>query len=308
MSQTTRRGSAVSGVVVPILTPMADEGRPDLAALRRQVRRCVDAGVDAIFVGGSAGMGPMLTDAQWQAALEAAAEENGGAAALLAGIITTSTQRALERIAVSRACGASSIVVTPTFYIALKRDDEMLAHFEACRGATDQDMIVYNIPSCTASTISHAVLHRVAANGWTSAVKESSGDRPYFERVLSIGREFGINILQGNEPDIAWGLKKGAAGIVPVCANYDPALFVSAVRAARKGDAQELDAIQTRISAVREAILVGEHNWIAGIHCALQTLGIGNGRPLLPLREVDARRREIIEGLLQKSAADGVGA
>lgn len=296
---TTRPG----GVIIPVLTPVAEGGVVDEVGFRSLIRRCIAAGADAIFVGGSAGMGPMLTDAQWQAAVSIAADETGSATQLFVGIITTSTQRAIDRIRVSQRIGCNTIVVTPTFYISLVRDEEILAHFAACRDATDQEMIVYNIPSCTHSTISAEVLRAVAQKKWTRTIKESSGDRQYFSKILEVGRELDINVLQGNEPDIAWGLKEGAAGIVPVCANCEPAPFVEIVRSARAGDWGRVDQLQELIDKVRDAIIVGDHNWIAGLTYAISVLGIGSGKPLLPLQPVGEARCKVINDLFADMAS-----
>lgn len=277
-----------------MLTPLRDDGKLDVPAFSRLINRCIDAQVDAIFVGGSAGMGPMLTDAQWEHAVETAAAATAGKVRLLVGIISTSTQRALASIRISQRLGCQTIVVTPTFYIALRRDDEMLAHFRACHDATDQEMVIYNIPSCTNSTVSLPVIRAAAEQGWTRAIKESSGDRQYFEKVLALGRELGISVLQGNEPDIEWGLRSGASGIVPVCANCEPSTFVGAWYAAQQGDFNTLTTLQQRIDLLRETILVGDHNWISGLFCALSALNIAHGRPLLPLQPVEDERRERI--------------
>jgi 4-hydroxy-tetrahydrodipicolinate synthase len=282
------------GVIVPLLTPLTDNGQIDTSAMRKLINRCVSAGAEGIFIGGSAGMGPMLTESQWETALATAVDAVGDAALVLSGIIATSTQRALLQIRASQRLGCRTIVVTPTYYITIRTHDEMLAHFQACREATDQQMVIYNIPSCTGSTIPPSVVRAVAESGWASAMKESSGDRTYFTQMLEAARGTGMVVLQGNEPDIAWGLRSGAAGIVPVCANCEPATFVAAVQAARAQDWSRLDELQKRVDVVRDTILVGDHNWISGLFCACNALGIGNGMPLLPLQQVGEERRDRI--------------
>jgi 4-hydroxy-tetrahydrodipicolinate synthase len=279
------------GVIVPILTPLTDNGRVDAVGLKTLAGRCVAVGAEGIFVGGSAGMGPMLTEPQWECALETVLEAVGGAALVLSGIIATSTQRALAQIKVTQSLGCSTIVVTPTFYITLRTPEEMLAHFQACREATDQQMVIYNIPSCTNSSIPVQVVRTVAERNWASAMKESSGDRGYFSQIVESVRGTDMVVLQGNEPDISWGLKAGAAGIVPVCANCEPETFVAAVQAARAQDWSRLGELQRRIDIVRDIILVGDHNWISGLFCACNALGIGNGMPLSPLQSVGEERR-----------------
>ena len=287
----------VKGVIVPVITPVDEKDRVDEKSFRAVIRRCLKAGVDGVFVGGSAGMGPLLTDEQWQRAMEVARGEVGEKHVLLGGIITTSTARAILRIRVLEQIGYHIMVVTPTFYITLVREDEILSHFGACREATDMDMLVYNIPSCTGSSIPIETVLKMVRRGWTQVCKESSGDRAYFSALLEKGKSMGLRIFQGHEPDMEWGLLLGAAGIVPVCANYEPQTFVTAWQAAQEKNINLLSKAQERISSIRKTLLLGNKNWISGIMYGVSTLGIGLGRPVLPLQELSLQAKQSIDKL-----------
>ena len=62
----------VEGVIVPIITPVDEYENIDKKAFRAVIDHCIDAGVNGIFVGGSAGMGPLLKDDQWKIMVETA--------------------------------------------------------------------------------------------------------------------------------------------------------------------------------------------------------------------------------------------
>ncbi|ARN56173.1 dihydrodipicolinate synthase family protein [Sedimentisphaera salicampi] len=302
MENVTEKKEINGGVLVPIITPVDENENVDEKAFRAVIRHCIDAGVDGIFAGGSAGMGPLLADDQWKRAMEIARDEVAEQAGLAGGVIATSTRRALEKIDILSRLDFPSMVVTPTYYIALTTEKEMLSHFSACREATDMQMITYNIPGCVQSTVPVSVIEYMAEKGWTNLIKESSGDRDYFLKVLDVCRRHSIGVMQGNEPDIEWGLKAGAAGIVPVCANYEPEAFVTAVEAAKQGDSQQLSETQEHISAVREVLLLGEEkNWIAGIMYGLSTLGMGIGRPVRPIQELTKDQKAPIDQLKSTS-------
>lgn len=290
----------VKGVIVPVITPIDEKECVDEKAFRAVIQRCLKGGVDGVFAGGSVGMGPLLTDKQWQRAMEIAREEVDEKYVLLGGVITTSTARAILRIRVLEKIGYRIMVVTPTFYITLVRNNEMLSHFGTCREATNMDMIVYNIPSCTGSCIQIETILEMVRRGWTQVCKESSGDRTYFSELLNKGRKLGLRLLQGHEPDIEWGLLLGAAGIVPVNANYEPQTFVTAWRAAKERNIELLSRTQERISLIREILLFGGKNMIPGIMYGVSTLGIGSGRPVLPLQELSPQDKQAIDKLKVK--------
>ncbi|MBN1844641.1 MAG: dihydrodipicolinate synthase family protein [Sedimentisphaerales bacterium] len=304
-----RRARATGGVIVPVITPVDENEHVDEKAFRAVIRRCLDAGVDGIFAGGSAGMGPLLTDDQWRRAMEIAADEVVDGHVLMGGVIATSTARALRQIRILDRIGFATMVVTPTFYLAPSRESELLAHFEACRQATDMQMVTYNIPGCTGISIPVETIGQMAVEGWTDLVKESSGDRDYFARVLAACRPHGVGVMQGNEPDIEWGLTQGAAGIVPVCANYEPQTYVCAFEAAQRQNPELLARAQRRASAIRDVLGVSRRNWIAGIMYGVSTLGIGSGKPILPLQGLTPAEKAPVDELEVidiRSSANGV--
>ena len=300
MSESTR---VIEGVIVPLLTPVDEEERVDESAVRALIRHCLKGGVNGIFVGGTSGLGPMLTDDQWERLMEIARDEVKDSVPLLGGVIATSTVRAIERIRLLGRIGFKHMVVTPTFYVTPTRHDEFMTHFDSCRQATDMNMIVYNIPSCTGASIPVRAIADMVRGGWTRVVKESSGDRDYFLELTKAVSESKTALLQGHEPDIAWGLSIGAGGLVPVCANYAPGLYAAAWRASQAGDETRLAELQERIMAVRETLLLGNKSWLAGAMYGVHTLGIGRGKVLRPIQELSPEQKHEIEALTESGAA-----
>lgn len=305
MTKNKKRKSNVTGVIIPVITPVDEFENVDEKAYRAVMKHCINAGVDGIFAGGSAGMGPLLSDNQWRRAMEIARDEIDDNNILLGGVIATSSKRAVEQITFLESIGFLYAAVTPTFYITISTVDEMLSHFYACRNAVDMEMVVYNIPGCTNSVIPLEAMEKMAEDNWMTAIKESSGSRDYFKSLMEIASGFGLNVMQGNEPDIEWGLEIGASGIVPVCGNYEPATFVSAVLAASRGEKQNLSRIQERINQIREVLLMGDKNWIAGIMYGMKTLGIGSGNAVGPIQELSLEEKKRIEELKKIIPSDG---
>lgn len=303
----TEAAYGIEGVVVPLLTLVDENEHVDEPALRALIGHCVRGGVDGIFVGGTAGLGPLLTDDQWKRLMEIARDEVPDSVLLLAGVIAPSTSRAIERIRFLDRLGFENMVVTPTFYVTLTEKEEFLSHFDGCRQATDMNMVAYNIPSCTGSSIPIEAVAEMVAGGWTRTIKESSGDRNYFMDVKQTLEGTGTAILQGNEPDIAWGLSSGARGIVPVCANYVPHLFTAAWQASQAGEEDRLNNLQSRISSVREVLLMGDKHWLAGALYGVHTLGFGGGHVTLPIQKLTEVQRREIDSLTETLAIDEPG-
>jgi len=299
--------NVIEGLVVPLLTPLDENERVDEPALRAQIRRCLEGGVNGIFVGGSAGMGPLLTDDQWVRLIEIARDEVDDPVPLLGGVMATSTGRAIERIKILEQTGFKHVVVTPTYYITPTRHEEFMAHFDGCRQATDMNLIVYNIPSCIGADIPVGAIIEMVQQGWTRTIKESSGDRDYFMAVTDTLQESGAAVLQGNEPDIAWGLSSGARGLVPVCANYVPRLFAEAWKASEAGEEDRLNELQAQISSVRETLLMGEKHWLAGATYGVRTFGVGGGHVTRPIQKLTEAQQREIDDLTERLKIDEPG-
>jgi dihydrodipicolinate synthase/N-acetylneuraminate lyase len=139
----------------------------------------------------------------------------------------------------------------------------------------------------------------MAQRGWSRIVKESSGDRDYFLALVKAVSESETTVLQGNEPDIAWGLSVGAKGLVPACGNYVPSLFCTAWRTHQAGDEASLVALQKQIMAIRETLLMGDKSWLAGAMYGVHTLGIGSGIVPRPIPELSAEQKREIDVLTE---------
>ena len=78
------------GIIVPIITPVDADDRVDEGSFRKIIRHVIDGGAHGLFVGGSAGEGPLLTEMEWTRMMEIARDENGNKVSLLGGVMDTS--------------------------------------------------------------------------------------------------------------------------------------------------------------------------------------------------------------------------
>lgn len=287
------------GVIVPVITPVNRDDRVDKAAFGKLLGRQVKAGVHGIFVGGSAGEGPLLTDAEWRRMVETARDVVDDRIPLLAGVMDTSTRRVLDKIAVLRHAGYRYAVLTPTFYLATKTSREHLRLFAAARKAAgDVELIAYNIPACTSSVLAVDTVCALARRGWVRCVKDSSGDLPAMKELIRRGHKLGLSVLSGDEVTSGAALLAGADGIIPVCANVEPETFLALYQAGAAGDREGVARQMRRVTELRAALVLAGPCWLAGIKYAVTRLGIGSGVTVSPLEPVPASPRRMIRKLL----------
>jgi len=292
------------GIIVPVITPLLPDYTLDEDAFRRQLRRLITGGVDALFVGGTSGVGPLIPDKEWQRTVETAIDETGDSLPLLVGVAETSTPRAIDRIHLLESVGCRHYVLTPTFYIGISTQTEFLSHYGRCAEASGMNMVIYNIPACTGSGIPLETILEMAQRGWSTTCKDSSGDKSFFESLCRQGRDVGLSVYQGLRPDFEWLASIGAAGSVPVPANVEPETFAAAWKAAIGGERDSLERLQKRVDLLWESLVEG-YDFLSGNVYALAKLGIGDGTIIPPLQPANTSRQRAIDSLLAGSSNRG---
>ncbi|MDR3032033.1 MAG: dihydrodipicolinate synthase family protein, partial [Kitasatospora sp.] len=106
----TARRPAFSGLVPPVVTPLTADGEIDVPSLERLVGFLLEGGVDGLFALGSSSETAYLTEAQRTRVLEVVIGANAGQVPVIAGCIETTTNRVIERAAISRESGADAVV------------------------------------------------------------------------------------------------------------------------------------------------------------------------------------------------------
>jgi len=193
--------------------------------------------------------------------------------------------------------GYEFFVVSPTFYLSLTSPEEHFRLFGECLDAgSGMEMVGYNIPQNTHSQVPVEVLRECVRRGWTRYCKDSSGDMEYFRRLQGLG----LKVFSGSEFDLTDKLLAGAAGLVNVCANYEPETYVQAYSAALKKDREELAKMQERVDFLRQRLCLEGPCWLSGVKYAMSTLGIGSGKPLSPLQPAPEKQRKMIDEITEK--------
>src|SRR5580658_126 len=150
------------GLAAYPITPASEAGVVDAPALRRLVRRLVEAGVDSIGLLGSTGTYAYLARDERRRAIEAAVEEVGGAVPVMAGVGALRTDAAVALARDAKAAGAGAGLLAPVSYTPLT-DEEVFVHFQTVAGEAELPLCIYNNPGTTHFTFSADLEARIGA-------------------------------------------------------------------------------------------------------------------------------------------------
>jgi len=111
----------LEGLVYLIPTPLHEDETVDVPAARGLVGRAIETGADVLWVIGSGGEQPFLTDSQRRVMLETAVAEAGGRAPVIAGAMDCSTNRALANLDMLAEAGCDYATLLPPYYFTLSQ-------------------------------------------------------------------------------------------------------------------------------------------------------------------------------------------
>lgn len=278
-----------SGCGTALVTPFAETGDLDEAAIRSLAKRQIEGGVHFLVPCGTTGESPTLSHAEKIRVVELVVAEAAGKVPVLggAGGYDTTAVVALTKDMVQ--AGADGILsVTP--YYNKPSPEGLYRHFSAVADSVDSQVVVYNVPSRTGCNINPETLTRLASVPNIVGVKEASGDLGQMCQVCRDASE-DFSVLSGDDAYTLPMIAIGAVGVISVVSNEVPSEMATLVSAALAGDFSVARSIHERLLPLMQINFV-ESNPIP-VKAALAEMGLIEARyrlPLVPPRE-PARQR-----------------
>lgn len=287
-----------------MLTPLTESRQVDIEALNRLVNHLITGGVNGIFVLGTSGEGPWLSEAHCRTVVHETVEAVRGRVPVLVGLLQPSTPRVLDMLSWVQVSGADAVVVTTPFYYEADSITQE-AHIRAVVQASALPVVLYNIPSKTHNPLRLEVMENVLKEPNIIAFKDSSADFTFFLDALRTGHmRTGFRVLQGSERQSVDALRHHADGVVSGLSNLIPDVFVKLLDCVESGQSAQAEALQAQISALWE--LHTQAYWLSALKYAASVLGLCHsttvGHPA-----VDAVARQSIDLIVKQNGMAGSG-
>ena len=288
-------------IIVAAPTPFLASGAIDFAALRHNVARWLEAGVDGILVLGSTSEAIHLDDIESEEVVATAREVIPRDRLLMVGTgrpTTSATIRFTARAAERKADLA--LVLTPFYYRAEMTSETLERYFRAVADAAPIPMLLYSVPAFTGITISPALSAALSHHPRIFGIKDSAGDvAALFERIERSADHF--RVLNGSARAIYPALASGAAGSVLAVASVAPEIAVAAHRAYVAGD---LDGSRrAAVALARLAARLAPHG-IGGLKAAMTLRGYRGGICRQPLAFEFKAMRDVESALSEAGLSD----
>ena len=285
-----------AGVGTALVTPFTREGAVDEAALRRLVKRQVDAKVDVLVPCGTTGEAATMSETEQERVVAITLEEAGGRVPVLAGAGSNDTAAAVAKTRAMAGLGAQGVLSVGPYYNKPTADG-FLRHFAAVAEASTVPVVVYHVPGRTGSNIDGKTLLKIAALENVLAFKEASGSLAQVMEILR-DRPDGFEVLSGDDAFTLAFMALGGEGVISVCANQVPGPMHDLVTACARGDFAEGRRIHNRLLRLMNLNFV-ESNPVP-VKASLALLGLCEESFRLPMCPPTEATREALRGALRE--------
>lgn len=289
----------LAGIYLPVPTPFAADGLPDLNGFASNLARWTQAPIAGFLIGGSSGEGVLLEDEELARLIRRARLDLPSGLTLIAGTGAESTARTLSLCALAAAEGADAVLVRPPSYFAPAMSDLALReHFLRVADTSALPVLLYHVPKYVPVTLGSGLVEELARHDNIVGIKDSSGDLRNLADLVEAcsGR---AQVWVGSGSLLYSGLETGAAGGIVAVGLLAAAACCDLEAAWQAGRGAEAGRIQERIGRLNKDV-VGRFG-VPGIKVALDLLGWWGGDPRMPLQPLCSRDQTAVLQALERA-------
>jgi len=281
-----------------LVTPFRADLSLDEAAMRRLVRRQVDAGINFLVPCGTTGENPTLNREETLRVVEITVEEARGRVPVLAGCGGYNTAEIVSLAKELQSLHVDGILSVAPYYNKPTQEG-LYRHYKAIAAAIAIPLVLYNVPRRTGVNIEPATIQRLAEIENVVGVKEASGDASQIAVVLDQAAER-FSVLSGDDALALPTIALGGSGLISVASNEIPAEMTQLVQLCLQGDFAAARLVQRKYLPLMEVNFV-ESNPIP-VKAAMAAMGLLEPVWRLPLCAPQPKNEEKIHGVLESLA------
>jgi len=285
----------IGGVIVASITPFTQDGKVDEGALREHINFLVSRGVNALFMCGTYGQGPLMSVEQRKETFRIAVEASERKVPVIAHVGSATTEIAVKLSKYAEAVKADAVSSIPPWYYGSRYDEQSIRdYFETVAAAAGLPFFVYNIPEYTGVNISPQLLFKLADEvDNIVGIKDSTNDLVQFCNYISAVKKKGFKYIMGSEDRMLASLVLGAHGAVTTLGNVFPEFYIGIYKAFKEKNYGLAKELQFKTIEIKKILRKGPY--LSGYHEAINLLGRQGGYTLRPLRPASPEEKKSLE-------------
>lgn len=286
------------GTGVALVTPFKNNGDIDWEDLERIIEHVLTGGVEFLVSLGTTGESVTISEEEQRQILDFTIKVNRGRVPLIAGVFGSNNTRALvEKVQNFNFEGIDALLSSNPSY-SKPGQEGIFQHYMALAEASPRPIIIYNVPSRTASNMAAETTLRLAnASDKFLGIKEASDDIYQVIKILK-GRPKNFLMLSGDDFMTLPLIAVGGDGVISVIANATPRPFSDMVRAALRQDIATAQKLNFKFLELYKLLFI-EGNPV-GVKAALELQGLCSRDVRLPLVPMTEQGVHLIMAELEK--------
>lgn len=285
------------GTGVALVTPFKN-GSIDWEDLEKVIEHVIAGGVEFLVSLGTTGESVTLSDVEHREILDFTIKVNRGRLPLVAGVFGGNNTAALvEKMQAFNFEGIDALLSSNPAYNKPGQEG-IFQHYMALAEASPLPIIIYNVPSRTASNMTAETTLRLAnASDKFLGIKEASDDIYQIMKIIK-GRPKDFLVLSGDDFITLPLIAAGGDGVISVIANTTPKPFADMVRAALRHDFPTAQRLNLKLLELYKLLFI-EGNPV-GVKAAMELQGLCSREVRLPLVPMSENGVHLIMAELEK--------
>ncbi len=285
------------GCATALVTPFKKDGSIDDDCYRTLVERQVKNGVKTLVPCGTTGESATMDETERLSVIRSTVEvARRLKARVIAGTGSNNTAATIDFTRKVREVGADAALIVAPFYNKPTQEG-MFAHFsEIARSVKGFPIMLYNVPSRTASNISAETTLRLAEKHENIvATKEASGNYSQIMEILK-RRAKNFKVFSGDDASGLPLIALGADGLVSVCSNEIPKQTSKMIKHALAGSFHFARKIHYKILPLMEANFIESSP--APCKFVMKEMGLCEENLRLPLVPITESTRKVLRSII----------
>ncbi len=290
----------IGRLLTAMVTPFDADGKVDYPQARRLAQALVASGSDGVVVAGTTGESPSLTRDEQSRLFGEIKEALDGKGNVVAGTGSNSTAEAIEYTHDAQKVGVDAVLSVVPYYNKPPQEG-MYQHFKAIAESTDLPVILYNVPSRTASNMTAETTIRLSQIPNIIGVKEAGGDLDQAADIIK-GAQPGFLVWSGNDDQTYRIMSLGGYGIISVASHIVGKQIKAMMELTLNEDFERAATEHRRLMPLFQGLFIVANP--IPVKYAVNKVGFPVGQPRLPLVPPDAETAAEIDALLKAYQVD----
>jgi 4-hydroxy-tetrahydrodipicolinate synthase len=222
------------GTGVALATPLNSDYTIDFASLKKLLDHTIKGGVDYLVVQGTTGESPVFSWSEKLDILSSVIDHVDGALPIVFGLGGNNTFDLVEKSKDLKDIKIDGILSASPYY-SKPSQKGIIRHYNMLADAFASPIILYNVPSRTASNMKAETTLELSKHENIIAMKEASGDLEQCKTIID-NKPDDFLLLSGDDGLAFEMIRQGAEGVISVIANLLPSQFAEMVNSALKGN------------------------------------------------------------------------